>query len=41
MTQISEFLPLLVGLALSWFVIMGARELYKEASSAAIKKTNA
>ena len=41
MTQISEFLPLLVGLALSWFVIMGARELFKEATSAVVKKTHA
>ena len=41
MNQINEFLPLLVGLALMWFVILGARELFKEATGAVIKKTNA
>ena len=39
MAQINEFFPLLVGLALSWFVILGARELFKEASRAIFKKT--
>jgi len=41
MTNLNEFLPLLVGAALCWFVILGARELFKEASEAVLKKTNA
>ena len=41
MSFLSEFTPLVVGLALGWFVILGARELFKEASLVLVKKSNA
>ena len=41
MSYLSEYAPVLIGLALGWFVILGARELLKEASSAFVKKSNA
>ncbi len=41
MLNLNELLPLLVGIALTWFVILGTRELLKEATGAVAKKTNA
>ena len=41
MADLNQFLPLLVGAVLGWFVILGARELFKEATGAVLKKTNA
>ncbi len=41
MSYLSEFAPVIIGLALGWFVILGARELFKEASLALVKKSNA
>ena len=40
MFELTNLAPLLVGLILAWFVILGTRELVKEASFAVIKKTN-
>ena len=39
MLHSTEILPILIGLALSWFVILGTRELIKEASMAVVKKS--
>ena len=39
MLHSTEILPILIGFALSWFVILGTRELIKEASMAVVKKS--
>ena len=41
MTDLTRFVPILMGLLLTWFVVLGTRELFKEASIAVMKKTNA
>ncbi len=41
MSKLTDFAPLLIGAALTWFVIMGVREIFKEAYFAVMKKTNA
>ncbi len=41
MENFNQFVPIVIGLALTWFVVLGARELVKEASGAVFKKTNA
>ena len=41
MQHLNEFAPMLIGLILGWYVILGARELFKEASVAVMKKSNA
>ncbi len=39
MTSLSQYAPIVVGFALGWFVILGVRELFKEASTAFVKKS--
>ncbi len=39
MSHFNEIAPILIGLTLGWFVVLGARELFKEASTAVFKKT--
>ena len=39
MFDLNQIAPIVIGLALVWFVILGARELFKEASVAVVKKS--
>ncbi len=39
MSNSTELIPVILGLVLSWFVILGTRELIKEASLAVVRKT--
>ncbi len=41
MENLNQFLPIVIGLVLTWFVVLGALELVKEASGVVFKKTNA
>ena len=41
MSYLSEYAPIIIGLALGWFVILGIREILKEASFVFVKKSNA
>ena len=41
MSYLSEYAPIVIGLALGWFVILGTREILQEASSVFVKKSNA
>ena len=41
MSYVSEYAPIIIGLALGWFVILGTREILKEASSVFVNKSNA
>ena len=41
MSYVSEYAPMIIGLALGWFVILGIREILKEASFVFVKKSNA
>ena len=41
MSYLSDYAPIVIGLALGWFVILGTREIFKEASSVSVKKSNA
>ena len=38
--DLTQIAPILIAIPLSWFVILGILELYKEASVAVFKKTN-
>ncbi|WP_269623381.1 hypothetical protein [Prochlorococcus marinus] len=40
MSNLKEFVPILIGLPIGWFVLLGARELFKEAS-VVMKRSNA
>ena len=41
MSELNNLAPFVIGLVLTWFVILGAREFFKEASVLVMKKTNA
>ena len=41
MSHLNEFAPIAIGLVLSWFVVLGAREMLKEATAVVVKKSNA
>ena len=41
MSYLIEYAPILIGLTLGWFVILGTREILKEASTVFVNKSNA